>query len=159
MVAGDWDLRRIEELLPREIIDKIMGLAPPSPWKGPDHVAWELTSEGYVLVKLAYSTIVNNRATPQRMFKLVWNWRGPERIQSFLLLVGCRALLTNTERGRHHLASNHSCTMCRAPFRSNIHALRDYDKATAIWSRLVLVFERTTFFTLDRVEWVERNLS
>ncbi|RYQ93893.1 hypothetical protein Ahy_B09g100109 [Arachis hypogaea] len=40
--SSNWDLNKLNSWLPEDMVKKIAAISPPSPWKMPDHVAWNL---------------------------------------------------------------------------------------------------------------------
>ncbi|RYR05834.1 hypothetical protein Ahy_B06g085655 [Arachis hypogaea] len=44
-VSGQWDVRKLQESLPEDIVKKIVPISPPSPWKEADCIAWGPSSD------------------------------------------------------------------------------------------------------------------
>ncbi|MED6181010.1 hypothetical protein PIB30_015482 [Stylosanthes scabra] len=80
---GAWDEAKLGSLLPDDIVRRIVAIAPPSPWKNSDHLAWSLTSDRAFSVKSAYKLLTND-AEDSKIFDLVWSWKGLEQIRTFL---------------------------------------------------------------------------
>ncbi|XP_057744587.1 uncharacterized protein LOC130962384 [Arachis stenosperma] len=136
-VQRHWDTGKLQELLPEDVVKKIVAISPPSPWKGTDHLAWGLTPDGLFNTKSAYQSLSEGQHTPNIVFRQVWNWQGPERIRTFLWLVAHNALLTNSERRRRHLTNDDSCPRCHHHDETVIHVLRDCSYAQCIWKYLL----------------------
>ncbi|RYQ96479.1 hypothetical protein Ahy_B08g092237 [Arachis hypogaea] len=43
---GQWDMDKLQRMLPEEITKKIVAISPPSPWKEANHLAWGPSSDG-----------------------------------------------------------------------------------------------------------------
>nr|XP_025664883.1 uncharacterized protein LOC112763420 [Arachis hypogaea] len=158
-VSGLWDVGKLQRMLPEEIIKKIVAISPPSPWKEADHLAWGLSSDGSFSTKSAYQLNMENQHAPNKNFRLVWNWQGPERIRTFLWLVTHNAILTNSEKRRRHLTNDDTCPRCRSHEESTIHVLRDCPYAMSIWNRLIPPNGRSSFFNTELNEWLYQNLT
>ncbi|XP_025679132.1 uncharacterized protein [Arachis hypogaea] len=78
-VSGDWDEDKLKEWLPESTVKRIMAMAPPSPWKKADCIAWANTYDGCFSLKSAYKSITEVQSPLDRVFKLIWNRKGPER--------------------------------------------------------------------------------
>ncbi|RYR35538.1 hypothetical protein Ahy_A10g050689 [Arachis hypogaea] len=44
--VGQWDMDKLQRMLPEEITKKIVAISPPPPWKEADHLAWGPSSDG-----------------------------------------------------------------------------------------------------------------
>ncbi|MED6170751.1 Chitin synthase, class 2 [Stylosanthes scabra] len=75
-----WDKAKLKEQLPREVVKRILAMAPPNLWKDDDNLAWSLFSDGTFNMKTAYQSLSNMDTPPDRVYKLILSWRGLERI-------------------------------------------------------------------------------
>ena len=74
---------------------------------------------------------------PDPLYRLIWRWKGMERIKVFLWQVASGSLLTNHARWSRHMAADPSCTRCNAGLHETImHALRDCPILHGFWSKL-----------------------
>ena len=80
--------------------------------------------------------------------KLIWKWRGPERVKTFLWLAMHDRLLTNVERVRRQITDIDMCEKCFLEKENTIHVLRDCPFATWIWMNKVKQANWDTFFKL-----------
>ncbi|RYQ82266.1 hypothetical protein Ahy_B10g100865 [Arachis hypogaea] len=158
-VSGHWDTGKLQELLPEDVVKKIVAISSPSPWKGTDHLAWGLTPDGLFNTKSAYQSLSEEQHTPNTVFRQVWNWQGPERIRTFLWLVAHNAILTNSERRRRHLTNDDSCPRCHHHDETVIHVLRDCSYAQCIWKYLLPPNFVNSFFNTDLKDWLMQNLT
>ncbi|KAL4286488.1 hypothetical protein AHAS_Ahas19G0091200 [Arachis hypogaea] len=158
-ISGDWDIEWINEWLPDDIVKKINALAPPSPWKEKDQIAWTLTSDGSFKLQSAYQDIQDTTSQPNNIFSLVWKWKGPERIRMFLWLVAHDAILTNAARKRRHMTSDNRCPRCSSNEESTLHVLHDCFFAKSIWCNLLPSGQPPSFFGFDLSNWLLSNIS
>ncbi|KAJ1380330.1 Ribonuclease H domain [Sesbania bispinosa] len=126
---GNWDLLRLQGVLPPLILAKLQNLSPSSLNRGDDSIAWGLGSDGCFLVSSAYS---------------------------FLVAQG--ALLTNAERFRRHISTIQDCPHCPDKAETIIHVLRDCPFAKLIWSHFVPLTSHHPFFQKDLLDWFDFNL-
>ncbi|XP_025635616.1 uncharacterized protein [Arachis hypogaea] len=158
-VSGNWDLNKLNSWLPEDMVKKIAAISPPSPWKMPDHVAWNLSSDGSFDLKQSYQVLCNTPPSYNGTFNLVWRWCGPERVRYFLWLVANNAILTNAERQRRHLSTASSCPRCNIHSETTLHVLRDCAFASAVWDNLLPLAWNQSFFSSNLQDWVSSNLS
>ncbi|RYR58929.1 hypothetical protein Ahy_A05g024788 [Arachis hypogaea] len=85
--SRQWDMGKLQRMLPEDIVKKIIAISPPSPWKEADRIAWGASSDGTFSTKSAYQVTMDEQHTQNKNFRLVWNWQGSERIRTFLWLV------------------------------------------------------------------------
>ncbi|MED6161936.1 hypothetical protein PIB30_065546 [Stylosanthes scabra] len=55
---------------------KIIVMAPPSPGKDDDTIAWNKSHDGSFSLKTAYNFLVQDYETHDQVFKLIWHWKG-----------------------------------------------------------------------------------
>ncbi|CAI9785134.1 unnamed protein product [Fraxinus pennsylvanica] len=89
---------------------------------------------------------------------LVWQWRGPQRIQAFLWICMYNKLFTNYDRNRQHLTDDPSCPVCHNGVETISHVLRDCLVAKALWLQFLPSSDNTRFFDLNFKDWMFRNL-
>ncbi|RYR40794.1 hypothetical protein Ahy_A09g046533 isoform B [Arachis hypogaea] len=157
--AGHWDDRKLREWLPDEVVQRVLAMAPPSPWKNEDQITWALSSDGAFNLKSAYQSLHTNQNPSDHIFKLTWNWKGPERIHTFLWLCANDVILTNAQRFRRHMTLNPCCPRCQSGEESIVHVLRDCHFANQVWKLLVPAREVENFFTGSMREWLTSNLN
>ncbi|QHO44405.1 Putative ribonuclease H protein [Arachis hypogaea] len=104
-------------------------MTPPSPWKDDDQLVWNLSNDGIFNLRSAYNSLDRNPSMPVQVFKKVWKWNGPKRIQYLLWLVTNEAILTNATRARRHMTNIANYPRCNAEEETTIHVLQDYQFA------------------------------
>ncbi|RYR24810.1 hypothetical protein Ahy_B02g058355 isoform H [Arachis hypogaea] len=70
-VSGDWEVDKIKDWLPDDVVSKIAVIPPPSPWKDKDQIAWALTSDGCFKLKSAYQDLQNTTDISSNIFSLI----------------------------------------------------------------------------------------
>ncbi|CAN1279411.1 Putative ribonuclease H protein At1g65750 [Linum perenne] len=124
---------------------------------GEDRITWGLERDGRFRVRSAYLLAAEEEGdTLDPIWRLIWKWKGPQRIRQFLWLVAHNRLLTNSERRRRHLAEIGSCQVCPGQEESVLHVLRDCPLASATWELLALSSGDQTFFQTPLLPWIER---
>ncbi|CAN1138632.1 Putative ribonuclease H protein At1g65750 [Linum perenne] len=84
---------------------QVAGMSPPMAGAGEDRITWGLERDGRFRVRSAYLLAAEEEGdTLDPIWRLIWRWKGPQRIRQFLWLVAHNRLLTNSERRRRHLA-------------------------------------------------------
>ncbi|XP_072064218.1 uncharacterized protein [Arachis hypogaea] len=158
-VSGDWDVAKLKSWLPDLVVQKILAMSPPSTWKEGDHIAWANSADGVFSLKSAYNSLQNDPGIQNHIFKLIWRWKGPERIRYFLWLVAHDAILTNAERIRRHMSQNAACPICQHRDETTMHVLHDCYFARATWNLLQPGNHIADFFNLNHMDWLIKNLS
>lgn len=94
----------------------------------------------------AYNLITGTEQIPtDRVYSLIWKWKGAERIRSFLWLAFLDRLPTNLMRQKWG-GNNPYCVWCEGCVESTLHVLRECSFAKQIWRALV-----------DPRKWTEFN--
>ncbi|KAF7802873.1 ribonuclease H [Senna tora] len=77
---GDWNMGKISEFVPNEIIDRILDLNPPNPLLGPDQALWKPEKEGAFSISSAYN-VVKNLSEPvvNNHWSAIWSCRIQQR--------------------------------------------------------------------------------
>ncbi|KAI9086715.1 hypothetical protein K1719_031309 [Acacia pycnantha] len=82
--GGVWNFSRLESLVPREVIQRLLAVLPPMPEAGNDVMLWNGATNGQFSVKSAYFNIfLSNEHAYHRGYSLIWKWKGLERIKVF----------------------------------------------------------------------------
>ncbi|KAL4305522.1 hypothetical protein AHAS_Ahas16G0086700 [Arachis hypogaea] len=109
-------------------------------------------------VKSAYEALNTNPTENDHVFRLIWDWKGPERIRTFLWLLANDALLTNHNRRRRNMTSEADCPRCNSNEETVLHAVRDCPTARLVWRALLSHQRNQYFFNLDIRDWICSNL-
>ncbi|KAL4390196.1 hypothetical protein AHAS_Ahas03G0120900 [Arachis hypogaea] len=68
----NWDERKLEIWLPKELIKKIVAIFPPSPLKNSDLIVWSLSSNRAFEMKTAYRKLNEEPYNSERLYTLIW---------------------------------------------------------------------------------------
>ncbi|QHO13829.1 Putative ribonuclease H protein family [Arachis hypogaea] len=63
-ISGGWDEEKLKKWLQEEAVGRILAIAPLSPWKGSDRIAWEFSSYGTFSLKTAYNSLEEDPSLP-----------------------------------------------------------------------------------------------
>ncbi|CAN1797820.1 Putative ribonuclease H protein At1g65750 [Linum perenne] len=145
---GEWDWRFLHNSLPPHIVLHVAGMKQPSPDSGEDDLIWGPDPKGLFSIKSTYEVLSSiGKGNDGQLWKIVWNWKGPNRIRFFLWLAAHNRLLTNGERKRRHLTSDDLCNHCKAAPEDTLHTLRDCQLAEALWSCVIPPNRTNEFFS------------
>lgn len=121
---------------------------------------WRETSTHQFTVKSSYNLLFQDQSTVDGDWKMLWGWRGPHRIQTFMWLVAFGRILTNYRRSRWRTGVSPACPCYGNVDEIVLHALCDSRSASHIWIRLVPSDLLTNFFSfIDYRDWVFKDLS
>lgn len=126
-----------------------------------DVVVWKGTTTGNFSIKSAYAMLSGYEGNRRvGLWKAVWDWKGPARMQSFMWLVLHEAILTNAERHRRHISPFAVCGRCWETEESILHALRNCHASREIWEQLLTGtgFESQFFYYRSTQQWVINNM-
>ncbi|CAN1799141.1 Putative ribonuclease H protein At1g65750 [Linum perenne] len=156
---GEWNWPLFDNFLSRDGCLQVAGMSPPIAGAGEDKITWGLERDGRFSIRSAYLLVTEEEsAALDPIWRLIWRWKGPQRIRQFLWLVAHNRLLTNSERHRRHLAEIGSCQVCPGHEESVLHVLRDCPLASATWELLALSSGDQTFFQTPLLPWIESFL-
>ncbi|PKI60526.1 hypothetical protein CRG98_019002 [Punica granatum] len=137
---------------------RVAAQQPPVPELGDDCISWALEPSGIFSVKTTYSLLAEPLwSMEEPIWRLVWQWRRPQRIQIFLWLVAHEKLLTNSLRVSRHLAVSGLCDFCSSTVETILHVLRDCPSTRSAWYRLVPMNIRGRFFLEPLKPWLILN--
>ncbi|KAH9673795.1 reverse transcriptase domain-containing protein [Citrus sinensis] len=158
-IEGNWNWSMFGHFLPNQILLQIAAIKPPSDDNNEDQPFWAHSKSSKFTSKSAYislnNPISNNDA---HIWKLIWHWKGPQRIRIFLWLEMHGRIKTKEELFKRHIQISMDCEYCGQEKKDVIHALRDCVVAKRIWNHLVLGMFKQSFFSLDLRDWLCFNL-
>ena len=80
------------------------------------------------------------------LWRIIWKWKGMERIKVFLWTVAHNTIMTNEARWRRRISDNKWCGNCVTEVETLAHVLRDCPKARKVWEVFIKLDEREMFF-------------
>lgn len=156
-----WDFEQIMPYISDMISLRLRAVVLDTITGAEDRISWDLSPDGKFNVQSAYRQLTLNKCPQQQMstlYEQIWKVVAPERNRYFLWLVAQQVIMTNMERLRRHLSDSGVCAVCNCGYETIMHVLRDCPTMKGIWTRLVPVRKRTTFFAQSLLEWMYSNL-
>jgi ribonuclease HI len=161
VMDGKWNWEVLNQLLPREICEKILAIKPPSNGKS-DFPCWNLTSDGNFSLKSAYFIMHDKHhsfPTKQDSFQHIWSWQGPNRYKAFLWKIAHDKILTNEERHHRGMTRENLCPRCGDYPETIMHVLRDCEELKMFWNDLICQDDWSKFFSLGLHRWIDWNIT
>jgi hypothetical protein len=143
---GKWNLNFLKNNLPLNVVNQLVALPKPRDTYGPDIVGWRGTNTHHFTVQSAYELQRENIPQMEADWTMIWNWKGPHRIQTFMWLATHDRLLTNYRWSKWNVGISPICHSCGNGEETTVHTLRDCVYATRIWLKLVASNHTTIFF-------------
>ncbi|CAN1841320.1 Putative ribonuclease H protein At1g65750 [Linum perenne] len=157
---GDWNWTLLKELLPPHCLEQIAGMDAPENNDADDEMIWGPDPKGKFSIASAYEILAANQSeTEEYLWKIVWRWKGPNRIKFFLWLATHNRLLTNLERKKRHMTDSDSCRLCPGLAEDGLHVLRDCNSARAFWKAFLPPDRFASFFVGDFHDWLSNSLN
>ncbi|CAI0383668.1 unnamed protein product [Linum tenue] len=117
-----------------------------------------MEKDGRFRLKSAYNLVVEEEDNaPDRCWKDLWKWKGPNRIKHFMWIVLHGRLLTKKELTRRKITTNSHCNLCPDQEETIDHILRNCSKARVVWDK----FQSRTVansMSLPLQDWLMINL-
>uniref|UniRef100_A0A6N2KYB2 Reverse transcriptase zinc-binding domain-containing protein n=1 Tax=Salix viminalis TaxID=40686 RepID=A0A6N2KYB2_SALVM len=158
--GGNWKWEVFAHLLPMQVVMGIAGYIPPRQDALEDTMIWDKSVNGRFTVKTAYMVREEDETIERDpIWRIIWKWKGMERIRMFIWTVAHNAIMTNEMRWRRRISDNKCCSDCVNEVENLTHALRDCPKARKIWEVFLKVEERELFFSQNWYTWLVSNLS
>jgi hypothetical protein len=143
---GKWNLNFLKNNLSLNVVNQLVALPKPRDTYGPDIVGWRGTNTHHFTVQSAYELQRENIPQMEADWTMIWNWKGPHRIQTFMWLATHDRLLTNYRWSKWNVGISPICHSCGNGEETTVHTLRDCVYATRIWLKLVASNHTTIFF-------------
>nr|XP_025702707.1 uncharacterized protein LOC112803427 [Arachis hypogaea] len=126
---GNWNYSLLQNFLEEDRLQEIRVLVLPAPELGKDSLKWDITHDGNFTVASAYKALARSEEKNDDIWKLIWQWPGPERIKCFMWLVVHRKIMT-AQRRRQIFGTNDKCHACPGIVETLEHVLRDCSRAS-----------------------------
>ncbi|CAN1818738.1 Putative ribonuclease H protein At1g65750 [Linum perenne] len=154
--TGVWNWSLFSHLLTPGARLQVAGMSPLVSGAGEDQITWGLEGDVRFRIRSAYSLVAEDVKEPREGFwKIIWRWKGPQRIRQFLWLVAHHRLLTNGVHRRRHLTEIGACQVCPEQEETVLHVLRDCPLASATWELLAFPSDNLAFFQTPLLPWIE----
>ncbi|KAH1048009.1 hypothetical protein J1N35_038793 [Gossypium stocksii] len=107
---GNWNLDLLRSWLPDDVIKRIGSVPPPHPDGRADRIIWARSGLGNFSVRSAcWASKENSWNSYDDAWKIIWKYKGPQRVRLFLWLIAKQRLLTNSERARRGIGHSSAC--------------------------------------------------
>lgn len=124
-----------------------------------DKLFWSPTDDGTFTIKSTYTSLRGYEwCDNNKLWHMIWNWRGPVRICSFLWIAGLDCLLTYANRLRKHMTTVDTCNIYELEVETTMHVLGDRVHARRVWDNLYKRHVNNEFFSMGLQEWLLWNL-
>ncbi|CAN1188123.1 Putative ribonuclease H protein At1g65750, partial [Linum perenne] len=131
---GSWDLPKLREVLPENVVWQVYGISLPREELGEDMMVWGLEPDGRFSVKSAYNMLLElNSEEGSSGWARVWNWEGPNKVKHFLWLATHGKLMTNVERAKRRFTQDTTCEHCNNQYEDTAHVMRNCEFARNVW--------------------------
>lgn len=118
--SKEWDVPKLEEILPSSKINEIRAIPIPEVENAEDTILWAKSPTGSFSVSSVFLSLVG---TTEEDVDISWVWsiKCTEKIKAFLWLLAKEKLLTNKECHRKHLTDDDRCPQCNEEEESLAH--------------------------------------
>ncbi|XP_015936169.1 uncharacterized protein LOC107462117 [Arachis duranensis] len=158
VIHGQWNFEFLQQFLHEKTLCKIRALPPAEPELGSDGLRWNPASDGNFSISSTYRILENHGEETDQIWRIIWKWRGPERIKCFIWLVVRERIMTSHRRARI-FGMNSSCHRCTGVEENTIHMLRDCPVASRVWVKLIHHEHIHDFFRAPFNAWIRWNLA
>ncbi|KAL4393368.1 hypothetical protein AHAS_Ahas02G0045000 [Arachis hypogaea] len=155
---GEWDLSKLKQALPSQIIDKIRAIPPPNLEQEQDTMGWMHSPDGDFSVASTYKLLAGWTEPKSSIWDEIWKWKGPQKNKIFMWLTMHQRIPTK-ERMKKICGGNGCCHHCPDKEENILHVLRDCPKVSRIWTQLIKPEAIGSFFGHQLSDWVEQNLN
>lgn len=121
-------MERLNQLLPEDVCIKISTIKPLSMELHYDFPNWSASTDGKFSLKSAYTLLIDkilNGRNDSHLFKLIWKWKGRNKVCSLLWQVAYGRLMNNEERQKINMIDGSSFSRCQNGPESIMHVLTD----------------------------------
>ncbi|KAK7260186.1 hypothetical protein RIF29_26013 [Crotalaria pallida] len=121
---------------------------------GEDIISWNGDGTGRFTTKSAYIMLANEKAwVPHLPWNRIWKWKGSEKYKTHFWKLNHNRMLTNGRKSDWGLGTPY-CPFFPGVKESNLHAMRDYLKASQIWRKMLKPSDLSVFFSMDLNSWI-----
>ncbi|KAL4299382.1 hypothetical protein AHAS_Ahas17G0095300 [Arachis hypogaea] len=124
---GEWDLSKLKQALPNQIIDKIRAIPPPNLEQEQDTIGWMHSPDGDFSVTSTYKWLAGWTEPKSSIWDRIWKWKGPQKNKIFMWLTMHQRIPTK-ERMKKICGGNGCCYHCPDKEENILHVLRDCPK-------------------------------
>lgn len=155
--CGEWEFMYLKDHLPEAILLQLRTVPCLLRELGADCIRWRGSSHNKYSVADMFTHMTQSaNVAANTIWKKIWNWRGPRRIQVFLWLANHDRLLTSSRRAKL-LGCSPLCCRCGLEDKSLEHAIRECTAARNVWLLLNREEVGNSFFQMNGRDWFRLN--
>ena len=114
-------------ILPLQVCNNIAALAPPLASAGSDSIIWCSSHDGAFSLHSSYQSLAKHLELHEdHLFRLIWRWKGLERIRVFMWQEAIDPFPTNLFHFNRHITDDAICSHCNLDVHEPVmHVLHD----------------------------------
>ncbi|XP_026459195.1 uncharacterized protein LOC113359837 [Papaver somniferum] len=147
-----WDINIVNTLFSQDCANLILNLSVPN--TGDDTLIWRPDRKGKFTVKNAYNTIVAGRSIPTDVWKNLWNFKVPHRVQIFIWKCLKQIVPVRTKIARYKHGIETHCSFCKNSEETTNHIFMDCSYSRAIWFSLNINIDAIRQSNADFEQWI-----
>ncbi|WCJ29111.1 hypothetical protein M5689_010768 [Euphorbia peplus] len=157
---GQWNWDMLENLFDENVLLRLHCIM----WRREEELRdmprWRSSSSGIFSCKAAYNLLINRDGEDEsnKVFKVLWKLKIPQRLKTFAWLAVHGRLLTNLERQRRHLIDSGYYARCNQADESVCHVIRDCPLSANLWRDLLPQDCCHKLFNLNSDNWFAESL-
>ncbi|CAN1192186.1 Putative ribonuclease H protein At1g65750 [Linum perenne] len=156
---GAWNWQLLNGLLPPRFLEQIAGMDTPGVTSEEDELIWGPDPKGKISISSTYEILdAGNTNVESPLWKLVWKWKGLNRVRHFLWLAAHNRQLTNAERRKRPMTNDDFCRLCPSSVEDVLHVLKDCKLAKMFWEGFLAPAKLTSFFSGTIQDWLSTIL-
>ncbi|XP_004306074.1 PREDICTED: putative ribonuclease H protein At1g65750-like [Fragaria vesca subsp. vesca] len=157
-IEDGWDVHKLLDVVPFEIVNKIVNVPIDFGVSGSDTLIWGATANGKFFVKSAYNSLFDMSAPLNPQWNYIWRMKIPPKLKTFLWTFLHKKLLTNMQRVTRGFTASALCPICQSADESFLHLFRDCPRSVLIWNAFVKPGSISQSFSLDWNGWIQAQL-
>ncbi|XP_028776817.1 uncharacterized protein LOC114733511 [Neltuma alba] len=155
---GGWKMNGLKKWLPADILHKISGVLRPNSEEDEDRARWICTTHRQFSMADMYNLLKGyDSLCAKKMWDLIWSWKGPKRVQTFLWMAIDGGLLIAVKRSKI-LKIPANCLICLNVDEDVLHVLHDCVVAKEVYIELLRGKRCDEFFDLNLRKRFKQNL-
>ncbi|XP_061350360.1 uncharacterized protein LOC133295534 [Gastrolobium bilobum] len=154
---GDWQLDIPQSMLPKDVVDQIRSVIPPTLSSETDRLVWKSNTNKRSIVKHAYTSLMGfEYINRDPIWGSIWRWQGPQRFRQFTWLIFHGRILTREVTAAW--GGSPFCHVCLDKVENIMHVLHDCKKALPVWNFWFAGNIPCDFLSLPQEEWIRKNV-
>ncbi|XP_061368484.1 uncharacterized protein LOC133311446 [Gastrolobium bilobum] len=154
---GGWKWDYLKKYLDDSTIGKLQGFLPPSPSGPNDRLCWTRNSSSRFMVRNAYCQLTDPIVGKDKLWSMIWKWKGPYIIATCLWLACLNKLPVRSITGLWSGGVTY-CPSCYDNHETIMHVLRDCNRAKFVWECWFGGVIPDSFMTAVGLDWFRANI-